>query len=237
MNPRRIMIILELTVVWEHTVFTRILVQTLQRSRLLISSAYKHVWIRAWATRSNSLSVQSHLFYYPFGSLGRPPNEISKHYLPWRSEKTSCFEFNFLATLNIKTWEWPKSSLLEESKHGQFNRDQGRQEPSGEDTALMIDCNTSSSAQPESNNCCDYCASLSHNDQGGNLNSAGPGAWAVLWTSPFSKKTLLIELQIWSRVTLGSRTGCGWEWITFFQGHRTTMPYRGASASWFWFNQ
>lgn len=161
-----------------------------------------------------------------------------------QKKKTSCFEFDFLATLNIKTWKWPKSSLLEESKHGQFNRDQGRQEPSGEDTALMIDCNTSSSAQPESNNCCDYCASLSHNDQGGNLNSAGPGAWIVrLDQSFFQKKNnnkknpLLIELQIWSRVTLESRTGRGWEWITFLQGHRTTTLYRGAPALWFWFNQ
>ncbi len=72
-----------------------------------------------------------------------------------------------------------KEQLAGESKHGQFNRDQGRQEPSGEDTALMIDCDTSSSAQPESNNCCDYCTSLSHNKQGGgltgNLNSVGPG--------------------------------------------------------------
>lgn len=31
-----------------------------------------------------------------------------------------------------------EEQLAGEYKHGQFNRDQGRQEPSGEDTALMI---------------------------------------------------------------------------------------------------
>lgn len=67
-----------------------------------------------------------------------------------------------------------KEQLAGESKHGQFNRDQGRQEPSGEDTALMTDCNTSSSAQRESNNCCDYCTSLSRKDQGRKLHSVGP---------------------------------------------------------------
>lgn len=41
-----------------------------------------------------------------------------------------------------------KEQLAGESKHGQFNRDQGRQEPSGEDTALMTDGNTSSSTWP-----------------------------------------------------------------------------------------
>lgn len=60
-----------------------------------------------------------------------------------------------------------EEQLAGESKHGQFNRDQGRQKPSGEDTALMIDCNTSSSSAEllESNNCC---TSLSHNNLGGN---------------------------------------------------------------------
>lgn len=38
--------------------------------------------------------------------------------------------------------------LALEYKYGQFNRDHGRQEPSGEDTTLMIDCNTSSSDGP-----------------------------------------------------------------------------------------
>lgn len=37
-----------------------------------------------------------------------------------------------------------KEQLAGESKHGQFNRDQGMQVPSGEDATLMIDCNTSS---------------------------------------------------------------------------------------------
>lgn len=46
-----------------------------------------------------------------------------------------------------------------ESEHGQFNIEQGRQEPSGEDTALMTDGNTSSSAWPESNNCLSFTTS------------------------------------------------------------------------------
>lgn len=64
------------------------------------------------------------------------------------------------------------------SKHGQFNREQARKEPSGGDTALMIDCNTSSTAEPESNNCCDYCTTLSHNNRGGGRtgNNICPGA-------------------------------------------------------------
>ena len=123
----------------------------------------------------------------------------------------SCFEFDFLATLNIKTWKWPKSSLLEESKHGQFNRDQGRQEPSGEDTALMIDCNTSSSAQPESNNCCDYCASLSHNDQGGNLNSAGPGPWIVRLDQSFFQKKNKKQKKTASNRTTNLKQSDPWE--------------------------
>lgn len=67
-----------------------------------------------------------------------------------------------------------KEQLAGESKHGQFNRDQGRQAPSGEDTALMIDCNTSSSTEPESKNC-DHCTSLSHNNQRGYLKSVSTG--------------------------------------------------------------
>lgn len=90
-----------------------------------------------------------------------------------------------------------KGQLTGESKNGQFNRDEGRQEPSGEDTALMIDRNTSSSAEPESNNYCHYCTSPSHTNQGGgltgNLNSVGPGM-SSLFGPVF--QTLLIEQQI-----------------------------------------
>lgn len=95
-----------------------------------------------------------------------------------------------------------KEQLAGESKHGQFNRDQGRQEPSGEDTALMTVCNTSSSAQPESNNCCDYCTSLSHSSEGGgatgNSNSVGPGLSSLF--GPVIQM-FLTEKQIWSRKT------------------------------------
>lgn len=57
-----------------------------------------------------------------------------------------------------------KEQLAGESERVQFNRDDGSQEPSGEDTALMTDCNTSSRAEPESYNCSDYCTSLSQNN-------------------------------------------------------------------------
>lgn len=66
--------------------------------------------------------------------------------------------------------------LTVESKPGQFNRDQAKQEPSGEDTALMIDCNTSSRAQPESNNCRDYCTSVSHD-----IARRKPKHYHILW--------------------------------------------------------
>lgn len=131
-----------------------------------------------------------------------------------------------------------KEQLAGESKHEQFNRDQGRQEPSGEDTALMIDCNTNSGTEPKRNNCYHHCTSLLHNNQGccltGNLNR-GPGLSSLFGTSlpNASNRTTNVKQndprehnRVWTRMNnIPSRTPM-----------QITL-YRGASILWFLFDQ